>query len=60
MTDDRQLCNPAVDCDYLNTPGSLISTLGPVEPAPPEWEEAEAAATQASREVGHLFVFLIH
>ena len=51
MADDQQLCNAALDRGCLDALGSLILALGPTEPAPPEWEEAEAAATQALREV---------
>ena len=51
VSDDQQLCNAALDRGCLDALGSLILALGPTEPAPPEWEEAEAAATQALREV---------
>ncbi len=33
----------ALDRGYLDALGSLIFSLGPTEPAPSEWEEAEAA-----------------
>ena len=64
MADDQQLCNAALDRGCLDALGSLILALGPTEPAPPEWEEAEAAATQALREVGNLmssfFIYVNH
>ncbi|KJA20911.1 hypothetical protein HYPSUDRAFT_203311 [Hypholoma sublateritium FD-334 SS-4] len=54
VADDLQLCNGALDRGCLDGLGVLILALGPTEPAPPEWEEAEAGVTQALREVHFL------